>query len=85
MYATTIDLVIAEALVVEKGIGLMKSPDLAYLFVKLNQTVGHLPESCKPTDFIKVQVEKRLRPMRLVGVKNINKVFIVLCMWVSHF
>ena len=70
MYAETINPVIAEALVVEEGFGLIKSPNLAYFFARLNQTVGKLSGSCKPTDLIKVQVEKRLRPMRLVGNKK---------------
>ena len=67
MYSQCINPPLLESLVIEKGVGLIKSPKLAYFFAKFNKSIGKLANTGRNTDLVKVQVEQRLRPARLVG------------------
>ncbi|QYX66670.1 hypothetical protein K2227_10310 [Shewanella putrefaciens] len=67
MYSQCINPQLLESLVIEKGVGLIKSPKLAYFFAKCNKSIGNLANTGRNTDLVKVQVEPRLRPARLVG------------------
>ncbi|MBE3671443.1 hypothetical protein BOO25_21235 [Vibrio navarrensis] len=67
MYSQCINPPLLESLVIEKGVGLIKSPRLAYFFAKCNKSIGKLANTGGNTDLVKVQVEQRLRPARLVG------------------